>query len=55
MKHSQKKQRLEERRMRELRKLAERLARQQKEDIRDVWYDLTGSYSPVKSHEWDEP
>jgi len=54
MKQLQKKRRLEERRMRELRKLAERIAKREKEDPRDVIYDLTGEWEPVKSHEWDE-
>jgi len=54
MKQLQKKRCLEERRLRELRKLAERIAKREKEDPRDVIYDLTGSHSPVKSHEWDE-
>jgi len=54
MKHLQKKRRLEERRMRELRRLAERIARREREDPRDIWYDLTGEWEPVKTHEWDE-
>ena len=54
MKHLQKKRRLDERRMRELRKLAERIAKREKEDPRDVIYDLTGKWEPVRSHEWDE-
>ena len=54
MKHLQKKRRLEERRARELRKLAERIAKREKEDPRDVIYDLTGKWEPVKTHEWDE-
>jgi hypothetical protein len=54
MKHLQKKRRLEERRMHELRRLAARIARQEKEDVRDIWYDLTGEWEPVKTHEWDE-
>ena len=57
MKHLQKKRRLEEQRARELRKLhkmAQRIAREEKEDPRDVIYDLTGEWEPVKTHEWDE-
>ena len=54
MKQLQKKRRLEERRMRELRKLAERIAKREKEDPRDILYDLTGEWDPVKTHEWDE-
>jgi len=57
MKHLQKKRRLEEQRARELRKLhkmAQRIARKEKEDPRDVIYDLTGEWEPVKTHEWDE-
>jgi len=54
MKQLQKKRRLKERRVRELRKLAERIAKREKEDPRDIWYDLTGEWEPVKSHEWDE-
>ena len=46
--------RLEERRMRELRRLAARIARREKEKFADVWYDLTGEWEPVKTHEWDE-
>ena len=57
MQHSQKMRRSEERRVRELRKLhkmAQRITREEKEDPRDVIYDLTGEWEPVKSYEWDE-
>jgi len=54
LQQQQKKRRLEERRVRELRRLAQRIARKEKEDPRDVIYDLTGEWEPVKSHEWDE-
>ena len=50
----QKNRRSEERRARELRKLAERIAKREREDLRDVIYDLTGEWEPVKTHEWDE-
>jgi hypothetical protein len=56
MKHPQKMRRLNERRVKELRRLkhAERVAREENEDPRDVAYDMTGEWEPVKSHEWDE-
>jgi hypothetical protein len=54
LQQQQKKRRLEERRVRELRRLAQRIARKEKEDPRDVIYDLTGEWEPVKTHEWDE-
>ena len=57
MKHLQKKRRLEERRMRELRKLhkmVQRIAREEKENPKDILYDLTGEWEPIKTHEWDE-
>jgi len=57
MKHLQKKRRLEERRARELRKLhkmVQRIAREEKENPKDILYDLTGEWEPVKTHEWDE-
>ncbi len=57
MKHTQmhqKKRRLEKRRARKLRRLAERIAREEKEDVKDIFYDLTGEWDPVRSHEWDE-
>jgi len=48
---------LEERRARELRKLhkmVQRIAREEKENPKDILYDLTGEWEPVKTHEWDE-
>ena len=54
MKHPKKMRRLEKRRMRELRRLAQRIARREREDPRDVIYDLTGEWEPGKTHEWDE-
>ena len=54
LQQQQKKRRLEERRARELRRLAQRIAWKEKEDPRDVIYDLTGEWEPVKTHEWDE-
>ena len=54
LQQQQKKRRLEERRMKELRRLAAQIARREKEDPRDVIYDLTGEWEPVKTHEWDE-
>ena len=50
----QKMRRSSKRRMKELRRLAERVARKEKDDPRDIWYELTGEYEPVKRHEWDE-
>jgi len=50
----QKNRRLEERRARELRRLAAQIARREKDDPRDILYDLTGEWEPVKTHEWDE-
>jgi hypothetical protein len=38
----------------ELYRLAENIARKEKEDPRDVLYDLTGEWTPVKTHGWDE-
>jgi hypothetical protein len=46
--------RSEERRLRELRKEAERLARRENLSLRDAWYILTGEWEPVRKHEWDE-
>jgi len=54
MKHPKKMRRADEQRARELRKLAERIAKREREDLRDVIYDLTGEWEPVKTHEWDE-
>ena len=57
MKHPKKTRRAGEQRARELRKLhkmAQRIARQEHADFRDIWYELTGEYEPVKTHEWDE-
>jgi len=50
----QKMRRLEERRVRELCRQAERIAQQEQANFRDIWYELTGEYEPVKTHEWDE-
>jgi len=50
----QKVRRSSERRMKELRRLAERIAREEQTDFRDIWYDLTGEWEPVRSCEWDE-
>ena len=54
MKRMRQTRRADEQRARELRKLAERIAKREKEDPRDVIYDLTGEWEPVKTHEWDE-
>ena len=57
MKHPKKTRRASEQRAHELRKLhkmAQCIAREEKEDPRDVIYDLTGEWEPVKTHEWDE-
>ena len=57
MKHPKKMRRAGEQRARELRKLhkmAQRIAREEKENPKDILYDLTGEWEPVKSHEWDE-
>jgi len=34
--------------------LAKQIAHRDREDIKDILYDLTGEWEPVKSHEWDE-
>jgi hypothetical protein len=54
MKRMKQKRRVAERRMKELRRLAAQIARRENEDPRDILYDLTGEWEPVKSHEWDE-
>ena len=60
LRQQKKMRRLEERRFKELRKLvelyklAEQVAREEQEDPRDVLYDLTGEWEPVRTHEWDE-
>ena len=52
MKRMRQTRRADEQRARELRKLAERIAK--RERARDILYDLTGEWEPVKTHEWDE-
>ena len=57
MKHPKKMRRAGEQRARELRKLhkmVQRIAREEKENPKDILYDLTGEWEPVKSHDWDE-
>jgi hypothetical protein len=55
MRTQRKQRRAEERRAREIRREIARLLRQEKDaDPRDLRYDLTGEWEPVKAHEWDE-
>jgi len=54
MKQLKQKRCFSKRRTKELRRLAAQIARREKEDPRDIWYDLTGEWEPVKSYEWDE-
>jgi len=50
----QKNRRSSKRRARELRRRAAQIGRREKEDPRDILYDLTGEWEPAKTHEWDE-